>query len=124
MKLNSADLANKALWEEKGYILPKYDRDAVMAATKENPFWIHFGGGNIFSAFQANVVQNLLNDGSLDRGLVVAEGFDYEIIEVYHSIPYELLQKGTANLENESVFGQHFKDFNYQSFFEQITENL
>ena len=32
MKLNSADLANKALWEEKGYILPKYDRDAVMAA--------------------------------------------------------------------------------------------
>ena len=81
MKLNSADLANKALWEEKGYILPKYDRDAVMAATKENPFWIHFGGGNIFRAFQANVVQNLLNDGSLDRGLVVAEGFDYEIIE-------------------------------------------
>ena len=81
MKLNSADLANKALWEEKGYILPKYDREAVMAATKENPFWIHFGGGNIFRAFQANVVQNLLNDGSLDRGLVVAEGFDYEIIE-------------------------------------------
>ena len=81
MKLNSADLANKALWEEKGYILPKYDRDAVTAATKENPFWIHFGGGNIFRAFQANVVQNLLNDGSLDRGLVVAEGFDYEIIE-------------------------------------------
>ena len=81
MKLNSADLANKALWEEKGYNLPKYDRDAVMAATKENPFWIHFGGGNIFRAFQANVVQNLLNDGSLDRGLVVAEGFDYEIIE-------------------------------------------
>ena len=81
MKLNSTDLANKALWEEKGYILPKYDREAVMAATKENPFWIHFGGGNIFRAFQANVVQNLLNEGVLDRGLVVAEGFDYEIIE-------------------------------------------
>ena len=81
MKLNSADLANKALWEEKGYILPKYDRDAVMAATKENPFWIHFGPGNIFRAFQANVVQNLLNEGLLDRGLVVAEGYDYEIVE-------------------------------------------
>lgn len=81
MKLNNAELKNKALWEEKGYLLPKYDRDAVMAATKENPFWIHFGGGNIFRAFQANVVQNLLNEGHLDRGLVVAEGFDYEIIE-------------------------------------------
>ena len=27
------------------------------------------------------MVQNLLNAGVLDRGLVVAEGFDYEIIE-------------------------------------------
>ena len=81
MKLNNKEVNNRALWEEKGYQLPKYDREAVMAATKENPFWLHFGGGNIFRAFQANVVQNLLNDGSLDRGLIVAEGFDYEIIE-------------------------------------------
>lgn len=47
----------------------------------ENPFWVHFGAGNLFRAFQANVVQRLLNDGVLDRGLVVVEGFDYEIIE-------------------------------------------
>ena len=50
-------------------------------ATKENPFWIHFGAGNLFRAFHANVVQNMLNNKDLDRGLVVAEGFDYEIIE-------------------------------------------
>ena len=81
MKLNSAELTNKSIWEEKGYNLPKYDREAVAMATRENPFWIHFGAGNIFRAFQANVVQNLLNAGELDRGLVVAEGFDYEIIE-------------------------------------------
>ena len=81
MRLCQADLENKAVWEEKGYHLPQYDRAAVTAATKENPFWIHFGAGNIFRAFQANVVQNLLNTGALDRGLVVAEGFDYEIIE-------------------------------------------
>lgn len=79
--MSKKGLENKAVWEEKGYSLPKYDREAVMAATKENPFWIHFGAGNIFRAFQANVVQNLLNEGVLDRGLVVAEGFDYEIIE-------------------------------------------
>lgn len=81
MELSKAGLQNKEQWEAKGYKLPQYDRDVVTAATKENPFWIHFGAGNIFRAFQANVVQNLLNAGELDRGLVVAEGFDYEIIE-------------------------------------------
>ena len=82
MRLNKEGLSTeKALWEEKGYALPKYDREAVRKATKENPFWIHFGAGNIFRAFQANVVQDLLNQGILDRGLVVAEGYDYEIIE-------------------------------------------
>lgn len=81
MRLNRAELCDKAKWEEKGYQLPRYDREAIAKATRENPFWIHFGAGNIFRAFQANVVQNLLNEGVLDRGLIVAEGFDYEIIE-------------------------------------------
>ena len=43
--------------------------------------WIHFGAGNIFRAYQANIVQNLLNRGSMDTGLIAAEGYDYEIIE-------------------------------------------
>ncbi len=81
MKLNAQGLADRKQWEEKGYALPQFDREAVTAATKENPFWIHFGPGNIFRAFQANVVQNLLNAGLLDRGLVVAEGYDYEIVQ-------------------------------------------
>ncbi len=81
MILNEQGLKDKSQWEAKGYKLPDYDRAKVTEATKENPFWIHFGAGNIFRAFQANVVQNLLNSGALDRGLVVAEGFDYEIIE-------------------------------------------
>ena len=81
MRLNEQGLVNRKQWEEKGYNLPKFDREAVTAATKENPFWIHFGPGNIFRAFQANVVQNLLNEGLLDRGIVAAEGYDYEIVE-------------------------------------------
>jgi len=81
MILDKKGLENKAQWEAAGYALPKFDREAVTAATKENPFWIHFGAGNIFRAFQANVMQNLLNDGSFDRGLIVAEGFDYEIVQ-------------------------------------------
>ena len=81
MKLNESCLADGREWEQAGFDLPKYDRAEMIRKTEENPFWIHFGAGNIFRAFQANVVQNLLNDKVLDRGLVVAEGFDYEIIE-------------------------------------------
>ncbi len=81
MRLCKQGLENTDQWEKAGYKLPQYDRMAVAEATKENPFWIHFGAGNIFRAFQANVVQNLLNQGELDRGLIAAEGFDYEIVQ-------------------------------------------
>lgn len=81
MELSNKGLENREQWEKAGYRLPRFNREEVAAATKENPFWIHFGAGNIFKAFQANVVQNLLNEGVLNTGLVVAEGYDYEIIE-------------------------------------------
>ena len=81
MKLNEVGLKDTKIWEDAGFALPQFDRTAITKNTKEHPFWVHFGAGNIFRAFQANVVQNLLNDGALDRGLIVAEGFDYEIIE-------------------------------------------
>ncbi len=81
MKLDKIGLEQTAQWEAAGYQLPKFDREAVRSATRENPLWIHFGAGNIFRAFQANIVQRMLHAGALDRGLVVAEGFDYEIIE-------------------------------------------
>ena len=81
MKLTVEGIKNTSEWKAKGYSLPEFDREKVEKATKANPFWIHFGAGNIFRAFQANVVQELLNKGILDRGLVVAEGYDYEIIE-------------------------------------------
>ena len=81
MELSTLGLQNRAEWEAKGYKLPKFDRDAVTKATKENPRWIHFGAGNIFRAFQANVMQNILDRGEMETGLIVAEGFDYEIIE-------------------------------------------
>lgn len=64
-----------------GYHLSEFDYDTVHKNTVEHPHWIHFGAGNIFRAFQANVAQNLLNSGVLDTGLIAAEGYDYEIIE-------------------------------------------
>lgn len=72
---------NRAQFASAGYKLPTFDIEKVTAKTKENPTWIHFGAGNIFRAFQANVCQNLLNEGILSTGIIAAEGFDYEIIE-------------------------------------------
>ena len=50
MKLNNETLKNRAYWEEKGYRLPAYDRESMIARTKEAPTWLHFGAGNIFKA--------------------------------------------------------------------------
>ncbi|MGI6095481.1 MAG: mannitol dehydrogenase family protein [Lachnospiraceae bacterium] len=63
-------IKDKKQWEEAGYHLPQYDRAAMIRRTKENPFWIHFGAGNLFRAYQANVVEALLSDQILDRGLI------------------------------------------------------
>ena len=81
MKLNNAGIQDRRAWEAAGYALPQFDREAVREKTLSSPEWIHFGAGNIFRAFQANVVQRLLNDKVMETGLLVAEGFDYEIIE-------------------------------------------
>ena len=81
MKLTLEGIQNRKQWEEKGYSLPQYDIAEMRKATKENPFWIHFGAGNLFRAFHANVVQNMLNNKDLDRGLIVAEVSINEIIE-------------------------------------------
>ena len=81
MILNEAGLKDREKWEAAGYHLPQFDREKVTEETKKAPFWIHFGAGNIFRAFQANVMQNLLNSGEMDKGLIAAEGYDYEIVE-------------------------------------------
>ncbi|WP_044916851.1 mannitol dehydrogenase family protein [Butyrivibrio sp. WCE2006] len=84
MKLTNEGIKDRKVWEEKGYKLPGYDREKMVERTKENPTWVHFGAGNIFRAFQANVVEKLLDEGVTDTGLIVAEGYDYEIVEKYN----------------------------------------
>lgn len=81
MRLSDSGIKNRKEWEDKGYSLPSYDREAVRAKTEREPMWVHFGAGNIFRAFQAAVADRLLAEGVTDRGIIVAEGFDYEIIE-------------------------------------------
>lgn len=81
MKLNLTELKNPSIWEKSSFILPRFDIEKIRKNTYENPIWIHFGAGNLFRAFPAVVCQQLLNEGIMDRGIIVAEGFDTEIID-------------------------------------------
>ncbi len=82
MKLNLEDIhLNRMAYLAAGYELPTFDYNKVRRNTLESPKWIHFGPGNLFKAFPAHVAQTLLNSGRMDTGLIVAEGYDYEIIE-------------------------------------------
>ena len=76
------------VWE--GYQLPKFDLQAVRARTHEQPTWLHFGAGNIFRAFPAAILQDVLDKGGYERGVIVAEGFDFEIIDRVYT-PYDNL---------------------------------
>ncbi len=81
---------DKTEWENKGYELPKFDIAAVAKKTHDEPTWLHFGAGNIFRAFPAAILNDALNSGQYDRGVIVAESFDYEIIDKAYR-PYENL---------------------------------
>ncbi len=66
---------------QKGYIMPDFDRDVIKENTRKNPEWIHFGAGNIFRTFMGNIADRLISAGAVDTGLVVCEGYDYELVE-------------------------------------------
>lgn len=78
---------NAAEWEQKGYQLPKFNIKALREKTAKEPTWVHFGGGNIFRAFPAAILNDALNKGKYDRGVIVAETFDFEVIDKAYA-PY------------------------------------
>ncbi|GHU79397.1 mannitol dehydrogenase [Spirochaetia bacterium] len=81
MRLNNKELENHSQWEKAGAALPKFDRAAMAAATRASPEWVHFGAGNIFRIFPAALQQTLLEKGIEKTGIIVAEGYDGEIID-------------------------------------------
>ncbi|MGI5988636.1 MAG: mannitol dehydrogenase family protein [Lachnospiraceae bacterium] len=107
MKLSLAGLENRQEWLDKGYILPTFDIKAVAEETKKNPVWVHFGAGNIFRAFQANLAQQMIEKGEMKSGITVCEGFDYEIIEKQYR-PHDNLSilvtlKSTGDVEKTVI---------------------
>ena len=90
MKLLDIKDGISSQWAEKGYQMPRFDIEAVRAKTHEAPAWVHFGAGNLFRAFPAAILQQALDSGKYDRGVIVAEGFDFEIIDKAYA-PYDNL---------------------------------
>lgn len=94
-------------WAEKGYQMPQFDIEAVRTKTHEQPTWVHFGAGNLFRAFPAALLQQALDSGKYDRGVIVAEGFDFEIIDKAYR-PYDNLSllvclQSDGNIEKKVI---------------------
>jgi fructuronate reductase len=90
MRLNNAGLKDRASWEKAGILLPRFDREEMIRATRGSPRWVHFGPGNIFRAFPAVLQQTLLERGIEKTGIIVAAGQDGEKIDRYF-LPYDNL---------------------------------
>ena len=129
MKLNYDSVKNDNSWKEKGFFIPSFDRDKMVKETVENPEWVHFGAGNIFRAFQANLSQRMLEEGYATKGLTVVEGYDYEIIEkMYRShdnLSILVTLKADGNVEKtivESIAESCILDSNNDKEFSRLKE--
>ena len=98
---------NAAEWEAKGFELPKFDIKAVREKTAKEPTWVHFGGGNIFRAFPAAILNDALNTGKYDRGVIVAETFDFEVIDKaytpYNNLSLYVALRSDGNIEKKVI---------------------
>ncbi len=107
LELNLKSLANADEWGKAGVKLPKYDVAKVAEKTSKAPTWIHFGAGNIFRGFVAELQQELLNNGDVDTGIIATDTFDFEIIEkVYHphdNLGLLVLMHPDGTLEKEVI---------------------
>lgn len=106
MKLNRELLSNENAQNEIGLKMPAFDVQAVKEKTMEEPIWLHCGAGNIFRAFLGAAHQQLLNKGTTDKGIIAAEGYDFEIVDVmegYDNLTINVMLKDTGEVDYEVV---------------------
>ena len=90
MKLTLEGIKNREAWEKAGITLPGYDVEKVSEKARKEPEWVHFGIGNIFRIFIGGIVDGLLEEGVLDRGITCVETFDYDVVDKIYD-PYDNL---------------------------------
>lgn len=115
MKLTDKGLSeDRSQWEAHHVNLPAFDVQAVRTRTYNEPTWLHFGAGNLFRAYPSVLQQTLLNNGITDKGIIVAEGFDFEIID-------EIFAKNDNNSLSVTLKGDGTTEMNVIS---SVTESL
>lgn len=86
MKLNNVGLKNSQEWLEKGYILPKFNREEMINNTINEPVWVHFGPGNIFHAFHAEIASDALNNGDMKSGIIAGEFYNEKLAQIISDV--------------------------------------
>lgn len=105
--------------------LPLAKEESLAKNCQEAPVWIHFGGGNLFRGFHAEIAQKLADAGALTSGLVVCDTFDEQTIDLaYRPFDNNLLQvimkedgtlvKNLFNVVSESYFANPVRPEDYQ----------
>ncbi len=106
MKLSLADLGHPS-YKEHGYIMPAFDVEGMIEKTKKEPTWMHFGAGNILRAFPCVLAQKLLEMGETDKGMIVVESYDEEIIDKafapFDNLCLAVSLKGNGTVEKRVV---------------------
>lgn len=90
MELTINGIKEQEQWEQAGIVLPKYDVEEVTQKAKKEPQWVHFGIGNIFRIFIGGIVDSLLEEKAIDRGINCVETFDYDVVDKIYN-PYDNL---------------------------------
>ncbi|HHT49554.1 MAG TPA: mannitol dehydrogenase family protein [Firmicutes bacterium] len=88
--MNAVNLTKKKEWAELGVAVPSFDYSSVIRRTLAAPTWVHFGAGNLFRAFIAELQQLLLEAGKVDTGIIATDTFDFDLIDQIYK-PYDNL---------------------------------
>jgi fructuronate reductase len=104
MQLNEE---NFLLLEKAGIKIPAFNREELIERTKRTPAWVHFGAGNIFRAYLARAAQELVEAGHYDRGIIAAEGYDYELLDMvftpHNSLFILVTLKANGSVDKQAV---------------------
>ncbi|MDR0297774.1 MAG: mannitol dehydrogenase family protein [Streptococcaceae bacterium] len=107
IKLSDNYRTNAEKFGEAGISVPHFEQEKVREAADSAPVWVHFGGGNLFRCFHAAVAQELLNQGEMTAGVIVAETYDDEVVDkIYHAYDNRFLSvtmKADGTLDKELI---------------------
>lgn len=88
VKLNECLSSQTSELAERDVQITNINIDILRDKTASKPQWVHFGGGNLYRGFHAEVAQELINQGKLETGVVVCETYDENIIDEAY-LPYD-----------------------------------